>query len=106
MGKKNGRRLGKKAEKKLCSLNQLNIYTYKNIKYIKTMGRTRKRTQEKVDEATVPVKKGKTEESSEKKENAPEDVVEEKENEVEDVAKISAANHGNPTKVTVEHCKS
>lgn len=85
------------------------------------MAPARKRAQEKVDKETVPVKKGKVEETSEEKGNTSEDVSESfvgKENAPEEVAEssegkentpeevVTAANHGNPTNVTVEHCKS
>jgi len=71
------------------------------------MAPARKRTQKAQEEAAVPAKKEKIEETIEEKENLSEDVaenVEEKENASEEVD--TKENHGNPTKVSVEHCKS
>lgn len=71
------------------------------------MAPARKRTQKAQGEAAAPAKKEKIEESVEEKENITEEVaesIEEKENSSEEVA--AGENHGNPTKVTVEHCKS
>lgn len=71
------------------------------------MAPARKRTQKAQEEAAVPAKKEKTEESIEEKENVSEEVaesIEDKESSSEEV--VAKGNHGNPVKITVEHCKS
>lgn len=76
------------------------------------MAPTRKRTQKAQEEAAAPAKKEKIEESKEEKEDVSEEVaesIEEKETASEEVATEEVAaeeNHGKPTKVSVEHCKS
>lgn len=57
------------------------------------MAPTRKRTQKVQEEVDVPAKKERIEENIEEKENASEEL-------------NVKGNHGNPTKITVEHCKS